>query len=62
MGRLIDAHIHFWDPGARHHQWLGEVPDLASARSCRHRFGMRVPDGLVFVEADCAQDEAFERG
>ena len=48
MGRLIDAHIHFWDPGARHHQWLAAVPDLARPFTPSDiEFGMRVPDGLV---------------
>lgn len=58
---IIDAHIHFWDPGARHHAWLAGDPLL-----CR-RFGPAdVPTGhhdvarFVFVQADCRDDEALD--
>jgi L-fuconolactonase len=61
MGRLIDSHIHFWDPGARHHAWLEEVPALARAMTPADvRYGGRTPDGLVFVEADRRSDEALD--
>ncbi len=57
---ILDAHVHFWDPQARHHTWLDAEPSL------RRRFG---PDsyqpgrhdvtGLIFVQADCRDDEAL---
>jgi L-fuconolactonase len=60
MSRLIDAHIHFWDPDARRHDWLSAAPDLQRAFVPSDiEFGTRVPDGLVFVEADCRPDEAL---
>lgn len=60
MDRLIDAHIHFWDPNARHHEWLSAVPALERRFVPSDiEFGTRVPDGLVFVEADRAPDEAL---
>ena len=60
VSRLIDAHIHFWDPTARHHDWLTAVPTLARAFGPQDiNFGTRVPDGLVFVEADCRPEEAL---
>jgi L-fuconolactonase len=60
MDRLIDAHIHFWDPGARHHDWLAEAPTLGRRFvPADIEFGSRVPDGLVFVEADCRADETL---
>lgn len=60
MSCLIDAHIHFWDPMARHHDWLRSVPTLArSFRPSDIDFGGRTPDGLVFVEADCLASESL---
>jgi L-fuconolactonase len=60
MDRLIDAHIHFWDPDARHHEWLAEAPQLRRRFvPADIEFGSRVPDGLVFVEADCRADESL---
>jgi L-fuconolactonase len=53
--------VHFWDPAARHHDWLAGTPalrarfapeDLAPAR--------HAPDGVVFVEADCRDAEALD--
>jgi L-fuconolactonase len=59
--RRIDAHVHFWDPEQRHHDWLDAVPQLrrpylpAQLAPERHH-----PDGLVFVQADCRDDEALD--
>jgi L-fuconolactonase len=59
MTAVVDSHIHFWDPAARHHDWLDEVPAL------RRRFGPEDLDAgrhevraAVFVQADCRDDEA----
>ncbi len=61
MTELIDAHLHFWDPSARHHDWLEAHPSL-----CR-RFGPEDLDtgryqfsGAVFVQADCRDEEALD--
>lgn len=60
MARLIDAHIHFWEPNARRHEWLSEVPELQRPFVPSDvEFGAQVPDGLVFVEADCRAAEAL---
>jgi L-fuconolactonase len=60
MGRLIDAHIHFWDPNTRNHEWLQALPDLARPFTPSDiDFGTRAPDGVVFVEADCALTESL---
>ncbi len=61
MGQLIDAHIHFWDPGLRRHGWLKAVPELDRPLGPEDiDFGDRIPDGFVFVEADCAPAEALD--
>ena len=28
---MVDAHVHFWDPGALHYPWLDEIPSLRRA-------------------------------
>jgi len=58
--RIVDSHIHFWDPVSRHHDWLAEVPQL------NRRLGPEDYDpgrhelhGFVFVQADCRDEEAL---
>jgi L-fuconolactonase len=59
--RLLDAHVHFWDPSRRHHDWLRQAPQL------QRRFGPEdlVPGhhelvGAVFVQADARDDESLD--
>ncbi len=58
--RILDSHVHFWDPVARHHEWLVEVPHLNRRfgpddyDAGRHELG-----GFVFVQADCRDEEAL---
>ena len=61
MTALLDAHLHFWDPIARHHDWLAAHPPL------QRRFGPADLDagaheltGVVFVQADCRDAEALD--
>ncbi len=61
MARLLDAHVHFWDPSARHYDWLAAAPAL------QRRFepgdldpGRHELSGVVFVQADCRDDEALD--
>jgi L-fuconolactonase len=60
-GVIIDGHLHFWDPSARHHDWLAAHPPL------QRRFGPEDLDaghhqlaGALSVEADCREDEALD--
>jgi hypothetical protein len=60
MRKILDAHLHLWDPSERTHDWLEEVPIL------RRRFGPEDIDGgrydlagAVFVQADCRDEEAL---
>jgi L-fuconolactonase len=56
----IDAHVHFWDPGALHYPWLAELPALerpflpADYRAADDGRVARV----VFVECNCLSAEA----
>lgn len=61
MTALLDAHLHFWDPAMRHHDWLRAYAPL------QRRFGPEHLDaggheltGAVFVQADCRDDEALD--
>lgn len=61
MSRILDAHLHLWDPSERHHDWLEEQPSL------RRRFGPEDVDagrhvlvGAIFVQADCREDETLD--
>jgi predicted TIM-barrel fold metal-dependent hydrolase len=57
---ILDAHVHFWDPGSRRYAWLDEHPSLL------RRFGpgdydsgQHAVGGMIFVQADCTADEAL---
>jgi L-fuconolactonase len=61
MTDILDAHLHLWDPVARHHEWLAAHPSL------QRRFGPEDLDtgqhalsGAVFVQADCRDREALD--
>lgn len=61
MTGILDAHLHFWDPSARQHEWLAAFPSL------QRRFGPEDLDpgrhtlsGAVFVQADCRDEEAVD--
>ncbi len=61
MARILDAHLHLWDPSARHYDWLRQQPTL------RRPFGPEDVDagrhelaGAIFVQADCRESEALD--
>jgi len=57
--RVIDAHVHFWDPTALHYPWLGGMPALERAflpTDLASLTGGSL-DGVVFVEANCFASE-----
>ena len=52
--KVIDSHIHFWDPDRLPYPWLRAEPRLRRAfRPESLRTGSVAVEGLVFVEADC---------
>lgn len=57
---IVDAHVHFWDPGVLHYPWLGGIPPLRRAFSLSdYRTATRDKvDRIVFVEANCLPDES----
>lgn len=63
MQRIIDSHVHFWNPAGLRYEWLSDLPDLnrpflpedlpAQGQDWR-------VDGLVFVQADCLAEQGLE--
>ncbi len=54
--KLIDSHVHFWDPQQITYAWLANAPALNRAYLPDHvpaRVGNDDITGIVFVEADC---------
>jgi predicted TIM-barrel fold metal-dependent hydrolase len=41
MTELLDAHLHLWDPAARHHDWL------AGIRRCGGGSGQKTSTGIA---------------
>src|SRR5216683_3313193 len=60
MLRLIDTHVHFWDPAHLRYAWLAGSPVLNQAylpdRLPAQGEGWRL-ERLVFVQADCAAEQ-----
>jgi L-fuconolactonase len=58
---LVDAHVHFWDPGARDHAWLAATPELdrpflpAQLDPGRHTI-----EAAIVVQADCRSEQALD--
>lgn len=61
MTALLDAHLHLWDPAARHHDWLAAYPPLQRSFRPEDLDGDgHELTGAVFVQADCRDDEALD--
>jgi L-fuconolactonase len=54
--RVVDAHVHFWDPGAFEYAWLGALPSLERPFLPRDLgpFADGSVDAALFVEANCS--------
>ncbi len=54
--RIVDSHVHFWQPALLHYGWLADVPELNQPSLPDHvpqQGDEWVIDALVFVQADC---------
>ena len=58
--RVVDAHVHFWDPELLHYEWLEREPQIRRAYLPTDfaPLGTGAVDAVVFVQADCAPSEA----
>jgi L-fuconolactonase len=62
--RIVDAHVHFWDPAELNYPWLENLPALRRAFAPADYHGAAARDaraqiaGIIFVEANCRPEEA----
>ncbi|MBI1259471.1 MAG: amidohydrolase family protein [Chloroflexi bacterium] len=58
--KIIDSHLHFWNPQTLPYPWLESVPvlnhafEVAEFRQATENLQI---DGVVFIEADCAPEQ-----
>jgi L-fuconolactonase len=58
---ILDAHVHFWDPGSRRYPWLDGEPSLLRRFGPEdYDSGAHTVSGMIFVQADCEADEALD--
>lgn len=59
--RVVDSHVHFWDPDVLHYPWLDAVPTLRRAFLPRDldSLAARTVDGVVFVEANAVTSDSM---
>ena len=55
--RVVDSHVHFWDPAAIRYPWLEQVPAIERAFLPYDYFASSDPDAVIFVEANCDTSE-----
>lgn len=59
--KTLDSHLHVWDPGLLHYDWLGDVPTLNRPfLPGQLAQNPDAPDAAIVVQADCSADEAFK--
>ena len=60
--RVVDAHVHFWDPQVLHYPWLNETPSLCRAfgPTDYEELHAGAVSAAVFVEANCHPDETLD--
>lgn len=60
---FVDSHVHFWDPDHLDYDWLAHLPQIRRTyqpKDLIDEAGAVMPDRMVFVQADCANDQAVE--
>lgn len=62
LSRVVDSHVHFWDRSRLEYRWLAEEQShLAMDHTPAHlRAAGADVDGLVFIQADCRDDQGFD--
>jgi L-fuconolactonase len=59
--RVVDAHVHFWDPTLLRYPWLEQEPALQRTFLPADFEPLRTGDvdAVVFVQADCAPEQSL---
>jgi L-fuconolactonase len=63
MPELVDAHVHFWDPGRLSYPWLDAATAIARAHGpvdLALEAAGTMPDAIVFVQAECDRARGFD--
>ena len=60
--RIIDSHVHFWDRSRFEYRWLAEEQSHLAMDHlpAQLRAAGADLDGLVFIQADCRDDQGFD--
>lgn len=62
ISRLVDSHVHFWQPDRLQYPWLAELPALnrqfGPADLSAEASGLPL-ERIVFVQADCAAEDSL---
>lgn len=61
--KIIDTHVHYWNPEHLTYDWLGNVPTIGKAHlpdDYRKAVGDLDVETIVFVEADCQAQQALD--
>ncbi len=59
--KIIDSHVHFWNPTQLRYPWLDELPALQRPflpSDYQHAANETV-SGIVFVQADCLPEQGL---
>ncbi|MGA9658644.1 MAG: amidohydrolase family protein [Asticcacaulis sp.] len=58
--KIIDSHLHFWDPDNLTYRWLSDVPAIGGFMGPQQFADTGVTlEGAVFVQADCEPAQAM---
>lgn len=59
--RVVDSHVHFWDPAVLHYPWLASDPALhrAFVPANLEALSDNSVDAVIFVEANCLPSESM---
>lgn len=58
--KILDSHLHLWDPGVLHYDWLRDLPALnRSFLPAQLAKAAQSPDAAIVVQADCAAQQAL---
>lgn len=60
--QIIDSHVHFWDRSRLEYRWLDREPSHLAMDQlpAQLRAAGGDVDGLVFIQADCRDDQGFD--
>ena len=63
LPRIVDSHVHFWDPRRFSYSWMDEAESLRRAYTPvdleKARAEVEI-EAVVFVQAECAHDRAID--